>query len=276
MPRKSYPARFKAATEAEADGLDDGQFEAIVSVFNNVDVFGDVVMPGAFTDTLDEWSKSGRPIPVYYSHRLDDPRMCIGEVVEAKETDDGLYVKAQIDLDDDADMARAAHRSLKRGRLAQFSFTYDVLDGGFEKREKSDGSGEPEEFFALRKLKLFEVGPTPIGANQETELLAVKHDAQRVALEARSLLGQLDEKAGRVLSAKNEQTLRDALDALDGAGAQIKSVLSALDSQTSDDGKSTASAAAKHEDHTSGKCEEPTRMSPASVRLRCDLAEVDG
>lgn len=168
MPTKSYPAQVKAA----GDGLGDGEFEALVSVFGNVDSYGDVVMPGAFDETLAEWAAKGDPIPIYYSHQLRDPDMCIGEVVEARARDDGLWVRGRLDLD--APKAAQAHRLLKARRVTQFSFSYDVLAGGWGERDGSD-------VYELRKLKLYEVGPTPIGANQETELLAVKNREEREA-----------------------------------------------------------------------------------------------
>ena len=250
---KSCPAQVKAA--GEADGLEDGQFEAIVSVFGNIDAYGDVVMPGAFKDSLAEWAASGNRIPVYYSHRMDDPDFNIGTVLEAKETDEGLWVKAQLRLDATTSKAPQVHRLLMDRSLAQFSFAYDVIEGGMEKGQ-FDGSDEPVEVFALRKLKLYEVGPTPLGANQETELLDVKAMARTIAA-----------KAGRVISAKNEKALRDALAGLNASSAQIKDVLSALDAASADnedDEKAAHDATGKDED-PQGKSEDLWRPSPADL-----------
>lgn len=162
MKTKTFPGRVKAAGEP---GTDEGVFEAIVSVFGNVDSYGDKVMPGAFADTLAEWKASGDPIPVLWSHMSHDPDYHIGEVLEAEERDEGLWVKARIDLDEPK--SRKVYKLLKGRRVTQFSFAYDVLDGAMA---KSDG----EHVYELRKLKLYEVGPCLIGVNQQTELLAVK------------------------------------------------------------------------------------------------------
>ena len=251
---KSCPVKVKAAGEAE--GLEEGQFEAIVSVFGNRDSYGDIVMPGAFKESLAEWEASGNPIPVYYSHRMDDPDFNIGHVLEAKEIDEGLWVKAQIDMEPGAGKSAQVYRLLKGRRLTQFSFAYDVLEGGWAKRQKEDGSDE--EYYELRKLKVYEVGPTPIGANQETELLAVKAAAQH----AERFVA--DVKAGRVLSAKNENTLREALASLEGSAASIKSVLSALEPADEDDSKAKASEPAKDEARA-GKSEEPMRPTPVDL-----------
>jgi len=163
MQVKTFPGHVKAADEAVS--TDEGVFEAIVSVFGNVDSYGDVVMPGAFVDTLKEWKASGNPIPVLWSHMSHDPDYHIGEVIDAKETAEGLWVRARIDLDEAK--SRKVFKLLKGRRVTQFSFAYDVVDGAHAKRDEQD-------VYELRKLRLFEVGPTLIGANQETELLAVK------------------------------------------------------------------------------------------------------
>jgi len=225
------------------DGLSEGQFEALVSVTGNKDSYGDVVMPGAFDETLAEWKASGNPIPIIWSHRYDDPDNHIGFVLEAAEkTIDGktgLWVKGQLDTDDDAKRAKQVARLLRGKRVTQFSFSYDVLEGA---HAKSDTLGD---YYELRKMKLYEVGPTLIGANQETELLNAKA-IRDLAVEV---------KAGRVLSAKNESALRSAHDS-------IGAVLDALDSN---DGKAKADEPAKDEEPAAAKSEEPMRPAPADL-----------
>lgn len=198
---KDCPARVKAA--GEADGLEPGQFTALVSVFGNEDSMGDVVMPGAFADTLAEWAAKGDPIPVVWSHDWSDPFSHIGTVVKAEESPDGLLVTGQIDTDGNP-KAEQVYRLLKGRRVTQFSFAYDILDAGWGERE--DG-----EVYELRKLKLHEVGPTLLGANQETELLAAK---------ARALVSGV--KEGRVLAAAH-------VDKLKTAHAAIGEVIAAAD-----------------------------------------------
>lgn len=260
---KSCPVKIKAA--GEPDGLTAGEFEAIVSVFGNKDSYGDVVMPGAFADTLAEWKSSGNPIPVYYSHRMDDPDFNIGEVIEAKETDEGLWVHARLDVDDPLPGSKApqVHRLLKGRRVTQFSFAYDVVEGAWVQNDD-------DEFYELRRLKLHEVGPTPIGANDQTELLAVK-SAGHVA---RHLTAAV--KAGRVLSAKNETALRDSLALLEDAAGGIKNVLAVIDDEANnDDEKAKGAGSANGEEPSGAKSEEPNRPSPVdlSALLTIELAD---
>lgn len=170
--------KHKTMPMTVAPDSETGTFEAIVSVFNNKDLGGDIVRPGAFTKSLAVWKAIGDPIPVYWSHRMDDPTFNIGAVIEAKELagpdvpdwvanehvkeHGGLYVKAQLD-----DYGLGAHvgKLLKARRVKQFSFSYDVLN---QRAGKSEGETD------LLDLMLHEVGPTPLGMNPLTELLSVK------------------------------------------------------------------------------------------------------
>lgn len=191
------------------DGLADGQFTAYASVFGNKDSYGDVVVPGAFAGSLAEWKDSGQHIPVLFGHQMSDPDFNLGHVVDAVEDEKGLLVTAQLDLDNPK--AAQVYRMIKGKRVNQMSFAYDVLEGS-----AIDADGE--HYYELRKLKVYEVSVVTIGANQETEILAVK-----------SATDSLLSKAGRVISAKNEKALRSAHESLVGAADEIKNVLAAID-----------------------------------------------
>jgi phage head maturation protease len=267
MRYKTCPA-FKADTAA---GITGG-FEAIVSVFNNVDSMGDVVMPGAFTDTLAEWKSSGDPIPVLWSHRMDDPRFSIGTVLDAAELEPGdsripdwadewlknnggLWVKGQIHTGDDAtDVAAAAHKLLKQRLVKQFSYAYDIIDAGWETVGGQDA-------YALRTLKLFEVSPTQIGANNLTQLLGAK--AAALVASTTDLAGD-SAKVRRLLSALDEGDIREA-----------HAILGKALAERSADGNGTSgSGTAKGEEPAKVKPEEPARTDRlASIRLRSQLIE---
>jgi uncharacterized protein len=197
---KEFRSHVKAA--GAADGLKEGQVRAIVSVFNNIDSVGDVVMPGAFDEDLVAWASKGDPIPAIWSHDWRDPFSHIGTVIEATPVEKGLETLYEIDLDNPK--AAQVYRLLKGRRVTQSSFAYDIVEADWATR-KDEATGHEYEVYELRKLHLIEVGPTLVGANQETELLAVKS-----AEFARSI------KAGRVLSAKNFESLKAAHEAIGG------------------------------------------------------------
>ena len=199
--------QLKAGPE---DGLAEGQFTAYASVFGNVDSYGDIVVKGAFADDLARWEKSGNPIPLLFGHNMSDPDFNIGHVAKAEEDNVGLKVTNQLDLENPK--ARQVYRMIKGRRINQMSFAYDVTDGAPAQKDGAD-------VYEIRALKLYEVSVVTVGANPETEILAVK----QVGVCADRVIA--DVKAGRVLSAKNEGEIR-------GAHEALTRVLSVLDGTT--------------------------------------------
>jgi HK97 family phage prohead protease len=177
-----------------------GKFEALVSVFGNVDAVKDVVMPGAFARAI----KESDPPPVVWSHHWQIPP--IGETVDWSESGKGLQIKGELFVGDDdkhqyADMVYAAMKS-REGRkpaLREFSFSYDIPNEGAKRGErdvggKTVGVQEIYEFFPV-----FESGPTLKGCNPATEMLnAPKHLHElylerEFTLEDRELLREIGE-----------------------------------------------------------------------------------
>ena len=120
-----------------------------------------------------------------------------------------------------------------------------MLDEG--KVDLGDGQTANE----LRKLKRYEFSFVPVGANQDTSVVAVK--------------GILDGiKAGRVLSAKNETALREARDAIDA----VLSSLDSADDQEKASGDTEAKSDASDEDQqvkSPASDEEPASSPSARV-----------
>lgn len=204
LTKNATDIKIKAGPE---DGLSEGQFTAYASVFGNVDSYGDIVVKGAFSDTLAAWDASGNAIPLLFGHNMTDPDYNIGHVVSAEEDEVGLKVTAQLDLENPK--AKQTYRMLKGRRINQMSFAYDVVDGQYVKgNNPDDDEDNTDEVYEIRKLKLYEVSVVTVGANQETEILAVKQTANLAERMSANL------KAGRVLSAKNESELRSAHEAL--------------------------------------------------------------
>lgn len=174
MRRKSFPlASFKALDEEK------GICEAIVAVFGNVDRGGDRITKGAFTNTLQKWGERGRPIPVVYAHQWDNLEAHVGEVLEAKEVEEGLWVRKQYYLDEP--FAALTWKRMRRGTLAEFSFAYDVVRG----KTVDNGEGvDPRYVYELQELDLFEVGPCLVGMNPDTQLLGMKELLQGTRREA--------------------------------------------------------------------------------------------
>lgn len=209
MKIKEVPVKFKAGPE---DGLAEGEFIVYPSTFTREpDSYGDVIAKGAFLDDIKAWTDSGNVLPGLYGHRLDDPDYFVASASEMGEDDHGWWVKGVFDLD--SPKGPQVYRLVKGKRLNQLSFAYDVQDEG---EVEVEGGRKANE---LRKLKVYEFSFVPIGANQDTSVVAVKSatDALSASL-----------KAGRVLAQKHIDSLRAAQDAI---GVVITAAESTNDSE---------------------------------------------
>jgi HK97 family phage prohead protease len=142
-----------------------GIFEAYASVFGNIDSHRERVVPGAFQKSLAAWKAAGKRIPLLWSHKFDDLDAHLGEIVEAREDDHGLWVKGQLDLEEP--MAARIYKKMRRRLLTEFSFAFGVKDA----RRAEDGYRE------LLELDVYEISIVFKGANEQTELLTVKSEA---------------------------------------------------------------------------------------------------
>ena len=244
MKTKTLLAEIKAAP----NGSDLGQFTGYASVFNNVDSYGDKVIPGAFTESLKSYGEGGANIPCYWSHDMSDPMKCIGWTTAATEDEHGLKVDVQLDLDNPN--GAQAYKLIKNGVVNQMSFAYEVEEGAFVDTETTDAGG----YYELRKLKIFEVSLVQVGANQATELLDVKH---------RLLDGV---KAGGEFTADDKSKLSQAVEL-------ITEVLETADDSPSDDSSEESSDDNAQEQETA-KAEDRAEVK-ARTLSPVDIAEIE-
>lgn len=148
-----------------------GKFEAIVSVFGNVDKVKDRVLPQAFDRAL----KEQEPPPVVWSHFWSIPP--IGETLDWDKGEKGLHVQGALFVGADdkhqyADMVYTAMKS-RQGRppaLREFSFAYEV---GAEEKKTEEVDGVETTINDLKEIfPVHEVGPCLRGCNPATELVA--------------------------------------------------------------------------------------------------------
>lgn len=197
-----HPCKAFKVASFKADSTP-GRFEAVVSVFNNIDRGGDRILPGAFADGLEA---NGLP-PVVWSHQWLVPP--IGKCIDAYETKEGLVIDAQlfVDPNDGHDVARQCNAAMREGALKEFSFAYDVTEARFV---EEDG----REIRELLKLDVFEVGPTLVGMNPATRLITPPKSLLAGALDAldakdwAELLEELESKAGARNSSKDAERLQ--------------------------------------------------------------------
>lgn len=139
------------------DLTETGSFEGLASVYGNVDLGGDIVLPGAFKEF--NKTKDGY-IRILDSHNTRAP-IGKGQLVD---THVGLAIKGQLLLK--VARARDVYELMKENVIDGLSIGYDVLPGGFKVRE--DGIRE------LSGIKLWEVSATAFPMNQEARTSHVK------------------------------------------------------------------------------------------------------
>ena len=152
---------FKLSTTDEVEG----KVEAVFSVFNEVDSDGDVVLPNSIKSGYGE-----KGVAMVWAHDWKDV-VGRGEIV-----DDGnkAIFKGQFIMD--TERGRDAFNTVKAmGDLQQWSFGYEVDDyevGMFKK------DTQEIEVRYLKNVKVWEVSPVLVGANQNTSTLLVKSDEE--------------------------------------------------------------------------------------------------
>ncbi len=219
MDRKEFKFKVKSVE-------DSGEFTGYASIFGNVDLVGDIVEPGAFAKTLAD--KGGR-VKLLDGHDRDKR----AGIVFLKEDARGLYVDRGV-LNLKSPVGRQLYEDLKfyseHDEPMGMSIGYDVL------------AAEPEgRINHLKELKLWEVSIVTFPANERAGVTSVK--ALEEQLQALKDLQAEDTKAGRVLSARNESLVQNAIEALKALiEAANASRGAGDDDEPSDDGEPSKNA----------------------------------
>ncbi len=118
-----------------------GEFSGYASVFGNTDSHGDVIAPGAFTETLAERKAAGRGIPMHVMHGLfGGDSMAVGRWNNVSEDEKGLIAEGKIS-GMNTDAGRLIYERVKDGALGGISIGYRVKPGGSKLGKKA---GEPK------------------------------------------------------------------------------------------------------------------------------------
>lgn len=145
---------------------DDGTFSGYGSVFGVVDSYKEIVAPGAFAESLAELAAKGRPVPVLWMHRSDQP---IGIWDELREDERGLHGSGTL-LTKDVAQSREAHALMKARAVTGLSIGYWVRESSYD---------EKTGIRTLTKLELVEVSLVTFPANDEARVEAVKFKLAR-------------------------------------------------------------------------------------------------
>ena len=184
---------FALRKEADGEGNDTGTISGYFSTYDRIpDSYGDIVAPGAFTDTIKAREESGHKFPLCWNHDLDQ---IIGQVDTIEDTEKGPLMTASFF---NTPLAQEKREIVKSGVVYQFSFAYDVREAAQVTLE--DGTKANE----LQKLDLFEVSIVPVPANPRAEVT--------------------DIKAGRRNSKKDADAIREAITLLQGVLGELEDI----------------------------------------------------
>lgn len=138
-----------------------GEFEGYASVFGNRDSYGDVVVEGAFLESLAEHKKNGTMPKLFWQHDSWKP---IGSWLEMEEDETGLKVKGRLNMN--VQQGREAYALLEAGDI-------DGLSIGYRVRESEDD--DEQNVTLLKELELVEVSVVSLGANEQALVSSFKN-----------------------------------------------------------------------------------------------------
>jgi HK97 family phage prohead protease len=135
---------------------ENGTFTGLAAVYNNVDLGGDTIEPGAFAKTL---ADRNNEVPILYQHDSREP-IGLGKLSDSRE---GLVVKGELVLE--SPVAAKAYALLKRGVLKGLSIGYDSVK-----------SRMVDNVRRLSELKLFEISLVTFPMNESALVSGVKSE----------------------------------------------------------------------------------------------------
>jgi HK97 family phage prohead protease len=137
-----------------------GEVVGYFSAFGNVDSDGDIMMPGAFKRSIQDWGPEGKG---RIKHLLNhDPSKPLGKIMDLKEDEYGLYYRSKIGTHQ---LGRDFVKMVESGLIAEHSIGFKTL------REQKSGDANQ-----IHEVMLFEGSSlTAWGANEATPLLGMKN-----------------------------------------------------------------------------------------------------
>ena len=150
-----------------------GTITGYASIFDTVDLGGDIVQPGAFSKTLRE----DRPAKVLWSHDWDEP---IGITIGSEEDKKGLRVTGKLFVGENVPTADKAHSLARLGGVDGLSIGYHPVSFEIDR---------VKNVRHLKEVKLFEWSPVVFPMHPDSRITGVKSVNEQ---EAESLLEKLE------------------------------------------------------------------------------------
>ena len=206
METKDYTADI----EYKADSAGVGGFEGYASVFGVLDYHNDIVVDGAFTETMKAFKKSGSTMPLLWQHNTGQP---VGVINSMRQDEKGLLVSGVFA---DTEAGRDAREYLRLKAVQKMSIGYRVKKASYD---------DKKGIRYIEEIELGEVSLVTFPANEKATITSVKADLPKTEREFESLLREIgfSRNAAKSITAggfkakaevgEQDSTVRDAQDA---------------------------------------------------------------
>lgn len=184
-------------------------FEGLLAVWD-LDLGNDRIKKGAFSNTLKQWKASGEALPLLNSHTSWDVFAAMGQLLDAKETNDGLWTKWEVIEGPDGDALLTRLRPSKtngRAVVGKMSIGYEPVKFSFE--QPPDSTNPWDRIRNLEEIKLREgsvvLFPMAPGASIDASTvksvldMARNTDPSTLSPEMKQNLRRLTSRIGRLL-----------------------------------------------------------------------------
>jgi HK97 family phage prohead protease len=191
------------ALEIKATTPESGEFSGYGAVFGNIDQNGDVILPGAFRDTLAERKSAGRALPMHINHGIPSLGGVrgVGSWRVVEEDSRGVYVEGKLS-GMNTDIGRYRYEQVRDGGLGGLSIGFNVKPNGAQLNLKS--AGGPRR--TIKALNLHEISLVDDPCNEQARVNQIKH-----ALGIGQTLGERIRVGDEIKIREVEEELREKL-----------------------------------------------------------------
>jgi HK97 family phage prohead protease len=141
-----------------------GEFSGYGSVFGVKDLQSDIIIKGAFEESLTRHKEKKTRPALLWQHKRDEP---IGFFKTVEEDSLGLFVEGQLLIDDDP-IAKRAYAHLKAGSLSGMSIGFMVAEDDYKYNSE-------KQAFVISKIDLHEISLVTFPANEDARVQEVKN-----------------------------------------------------------------------------------------------------
>ena len=219
MPKEFRLPRYLAAGEVKRlDDADAGTIEGYASVWDVVDLQGDIVVRGAFTKTVRE---RGDRVPILVRHAAagGDVPDAIGVTVELREDEHGLFFRGKfLNSERAQEVRRQIAGLLAAGARIGASIGYRVVRDGYDASRKAR---------VLEEVKLEEITITLNPANTSALVTRAKSSTGASADDPARRAAVLDEARRYVTNVVHAKKGEDAMSQTNQEDARQRAIVAA-------------------------------------------------